>query len=86
MYTSGYGSHIHIVSSNLMNTPYFFFIFFLFKKNYILHQSVKLSNIIWLLQLVISSPIIHALGNLSQALTWIRTRIPAWKLNYPPPI
>ncbi len=41
-----------------------------------MHQSVKLTNAIWLLQLVISSPRIHALGDPSQAPTGIRTRIP----------
>ncbi len=40
-----------------------------------MHKSVKLTDAIWLLQLVISSPPIHALGDPSQALTGIRTQI-----------
>ncbi len=36
-----------------------------------MHQSVKLTDAIWLLQLVISSPLIHASGDLSQAPTGI---------------
>ncbi len=38
-----------------------------------MQQSVKLTNAIWLLQLVISSPLIHALGDPSQAPTGIQT-------------
>ncbi len=37
----------------------------------IMYQLVKLTAAIWLLQLVISSPLIHALGDLSQAHTKI---------------
>ncbi len=36
-------------------------------------QSVKLTDAKWFLHLVISSPLIHALGDLSQALMWIPT-------------
>ncbi len=38
-------------------------------------QSVKLTYAMWLLQLVISSPLIHALGDPSQVPTRIRTRV-----------
>ncbi len=54
-----------------------------------MHQSVKLTDVIWLLQLAISSPLIHALGDPSQALTWIRIPGPqierqtTYQLNYP---
>ncbi len=41
-----------------------------------MHQFVKLADAIWLLQLAISSPLIHAFGDLSQAPTWIRTQVP----------
>ncbi len=41
-----------------------------------MHQLVKLTDVIWLLQLAISSPLIHALGDLSQAATGIWTRVP----------
>ncbi len=44
-----------------------------------MHQSVKLTDAIWLLQQVISSPPIHALGDPSQAPTGIRT--PAWETD-----
>ncbi len=40
-----------------------------------MHQSVKLTDAIWLLHLAISSPVIHALGDLCQAPTGIRTRV-----------
>ncbi len=40
-----------------------------------MHQSIKLTDAIWLLQLVISSPLIHALGYPNQAPTGIRTRV-----------
>ncbi len=42
----------------------------------IMHQLVKLTYAIQLLQLAISSPLIHALGDPSQAPTGIRTRVP----------
>ncbi len=42
-----------------------------------MHQSVKLTDAIWLLQQVISSPLIHALGDLSQVPTEIRTQVPS---------
>ncbi len=38
-----------------------------------MHQSVKLTDAMWLLQLVISSPLIRAMGELSQSPTKIRT-------------
>ncbi len=44
------------------------------------------------LQLVISSPLIHALGDLNQAHTGIRTRVPqierqmTYQLSYPSPL
>ncbi len=41
-----------------------------------MHQSVKLTDAIWLLQLVISSPLIHALDDPSQAPTGIRIQSP----------
>ncbi len=44
-----------------------------------MHQSVKLTDAIWLLQLVISSPLIHALGDPSQSPTGIGT--PAWEAD-----
>ncbi len=44
-----------------------------------MHQSVKLTDALWLLQLVISSPVIHALGDPSQAPNWIQT--PAWEAD-----
>ncbi len=37
-----------------------------------MHQLVKLTDAIWLSQLAISSPLIHALGDPSQAPTRIR--------------
>ncbi len=40
-------------------------------------QPVKLTDAIWLLQLVISSPLIHALGDPSQAPTMIQTQVPS---------
>ncbi len=41
-----------------------------------MHQSVKLTDAIWLLQVAISSTLIHALGDPSQAPTGIWTRVP----------
>ncbi len=41
--------------------------FFFFLKKIIMHQLIKLTDAIWLLQLAISSPLIHALGDPSQA-------------------
>ncbi len=41
-----------------------------------MYQLVKLTDAIWLLQLVISYPLIHALGDPSQAPTGIQTRAP----------
>ncbi len=46
-----------------------------------MHHLVKLTDAIWLLQLVISSLPIHALGDLSQASTGIRTRDPDWEAD-----
>ncbi len=49
-------------------------------------QSVKLTDAICLLQLVISSTLIHALGDPSQAPTEIRTQCKRWmtyQLSYP---
>ncbi len=48
----------------------------LFFYQIIMHQSVKLTGAIWLLQLVISSPLIHAL-------VWPESS-PYWDLNYGP--
>ncbi len=42
-----------------------------------MHQSVKLTDAIWPLQLVISFPLIHALGDPSQAPTGIQTQVPS---------
>ncbi len=55
-----------------------------------MHQLVKLTYAIWLLQLVISSPLIHALGDPSQAPTRIWTgpqleRQTAYQLSYSSP-
>ncbi len=41
-----------------------------------MHQLVKLTDVIWLLQLALSSPLIHALGDPSQAPTGIWTQVP----------
>ncbi len=65
----------------------FFFLFFFsffFNKKIIMHQSIKLTDVIWLLQLVISSPLIHAFGNLSQASTGIWTQVES-QTTYPNP-
>ncbi len=57
----------------------------------IMHQLVKQTDAIWLLQLVISSPLIHALGDPNQAPTRIQTPVPrlrgGWltKWAIPPP-
>ncbi len=60
-----------------------------------MHQSVKLTaDAIWLLQLVISSHVIHALGDPSQSPTRIWTRVPSlrdrrltnWGISYPSPL
>ncbi len=40
-----------------------------------MHQLVKLTDTLWLLQLAISSPLMHALGEPCQALTGIRTQV-----------
>ncbi len=45
-----------------------------------MHQSVKLNDAIWRLQLVISSPLIHALGDPSQAPTRIQIRAPSMSM------
>ncbi len=42
-----------------------------------MHQLVKLTDAIWFLQLVISSPLIHALGDVIQVPTRIQT--PSWE-------
>ncbi len=57
---------------------YYLLILFTFLK-IIMHQSVKLTEAIWLLQLAISSPLIHALGDMSQAPTGLEHRSPAWE-------
>ncbi len=58
-----------------------------------MHQSVKLTHAISLLQFVISSPLNHALDDLSQAPTGIRTHVPSlrgrltnWAITLPPPL
>ncbi len=62
--------------SNLSYDVYWYILmdsFFIFLYKIIMHQLVKLTGAIWLLQLVISSPLIHALGDPSQAPTGIWT-------------
>ncbi len=49
-----------------------------------MHQSVKLSDAIWLLQLVISSPLIHALGDSSQTPTGFEPGSPVWEAAHLP--
>ncbi len=56
-----------------------------------MHQSVKLTDAIWLLHLVICSPLIHALGDASQAPPGFEPGSPAWEaddlpteLSFPP--
>ncbi len=44
-----------------------------------MQQSVKLTDAIWLLQLEIYSPLIHALGDQSQAPPGFKPRSPAWE-------
>ncbi len=44
-----------------------------------MHQLVKLTDAIWLLQLVICSSLIHVLGDPSQAPTGIWTQVPRLK-------
>ncbi len=56
-----------------------FLVGFIFKFKIIMHLPVKVTDAICLLQLVISSPLIHALGDLSQAPTRIRTQVPSLK-------
>ncbi len=46
------------------------------KLKIIMHQLIMLNGAIWPLQLVISSPVIHALGDLSRAPTGIQTLVP----------
>ncbi len=46
-----------------------------------MRQSVKLTDAIWLLQLIISSPLIDALGDPSQAHSRIWTWAPAWEAD-----
>ncbi len=53
----------------------------MFSNKIIMHQSVKLTNAIWLLQLVISSPLIHALDDTSQAPKGFEPRSPAWEAD-----
>ncbi len=69
-----------------------------FLQKIIIQQSVKLTDAIWLLQIVISSPLIHALGDPSQAphqdsnLGYKRWNLfPAWDVDdlstsYPSPL
>ncbi len=95
---------MHLSISILMVSFYLYFSTCLIQSGYlsqfdtsfwlkiIMHQTVKLTDVIWLLQLVISSSLIHAMGDPSQALTGIRTRVPSlrgrrltnWAI--PPPI
>ncbi len=53
-----------------------------------MHQSVKLTDLICLLQLVISSPLIHALGDLSRDSNPGRQieRCMTYQLSYPSPL
>ncbi len=46
---------------------FFFYLFYLKKIKIIMHHLVKLTDAIWLLELTISSPLIHALGDPNQA-------------------
>ncbi len=46
-----------------------------------MHQSVTLTDAIWLLQLVISSSLIHALGDPSQTPPGFEPRSPAWEAD-----
>ncbi len=65
-----------------------FCFFCFFYRKVIIHQSVKLTDAVWLLQLVISSPLIHAFGDLSQAPTGIRAQLErrmTFQLSYPSP-
>ncbi len=62
--------------SNIYNIMMMWILFFEYFFKIIMHQSVKLTDAIWLLQMVISSPLIHALDEPSQASNWIRTRVP----------
>ncbi len=58
-----------------------------------MHQLVKLTNAVWLLQLVISSSLIHELVDPNKTPTGIRTRVPrlsfqierrtTYQLSYP---
>ncbi len=52
----------HIWIPIKIKIPYYYSSFYLFFK-IIMHQLVKLTDAIWLLQLVISFPAIHALGD-----------------------
>ncbi len=68
------------------NLKYVFF-FFLFLIIIIMHQLVKIIDTKGLLQLVISSPLIHALGDLSQepgSSDWEADDLPT-QLSLPPP-
>ncbi len=46
-----------------------------------MHQSVQLTDAIWLLQLVISSTLIHALGDPSQSPMGFEPISPAWEAD-----
>ncbi len=55
------------MSSNIITEPTIISVLYIYLKyKIILQQSVKLTDLILLLQLVISSPLIHALGDLGQ--------------------
>ncbi len=56
-----------------------------------MHLSVKLTDTIWFLQLVISSPLIHALDDPSQVPAGVQILVPqierrmTYQLSYPSP-
>ncbi len=50
-----------------------------------MYQSVKLTDAIWFLQLVISSPLIHALVDPIQAPPGFEPRASGWKADDLPP-
>ncbi len=56
------------------------------KKKIIMHRWARITKKKWLLQLIISSPLIHAFGNPSQAPTGIWIRVPSlrgrWLTNW----
>ncbi len=74
----GWGESVTQVTGEPFMLVWVFFLF-LFYFLIIMHQLVKLTDTIRLLQLVISSPLIHALGDLSHAPTRIRTQVPSFR-------